>query len=147
MNYLFDRPSDLSALFRQFERIMEQAMPTSIGQLVRSARSFPLVNVAEDANSITVEALAPGINPETLQINVLRNQLTIAGERPVAVDENGSANVHRLERPTGRFTRTMTLPGDVDDSNVTAEYRAGVLTINLPKAEAAKSRRIAVHVA
>lgn len=107
----------------------------------RSPRTFPYLNVLENEEAVQVEALAPGLNPESIQINVLRNQLTIAGEKP------GIANVqeekyHRNERASGKFIRTIAFPTEVDEARVNAEYRNGILRISSPKAEAAKPRKI-----
>ena len=78
---------------------------------------------------------------------VLRNQLTISGEKPAESGEVKAENFHRSERASGRFVRTFTLPTEVDDKKVSAEYRSGILTITLPKAEAAKPKKITVSVA
>lgn len=109
-------------------------------------RNYPQVNVSEDADSIVVEALAPGLNPDSVQLSVLRNQLTIAGEKTAAATAVPAEKKHRTERAAGRFVRTLTLPTEVDESKVAAQYRAGILTITLPKAEVAKPRKIAVSV-
>lgn len=143
--------------FREFDvlrREIDRAFETVRGRGRRNAflpgsnpRSYPLVNLSEDGDAVHVEALAPGIDPEKLQINVLRNQLTISGEK-VANDESvDRESYHRSERSSGRFTRSFTLPAQVDPDRVTAEYQAGILRLTLPKAEEAKPRQIAVKVA
>ncbi|CAN5187721.1 Hsp20/alpha crystallin family protein [soil metagenome] len=112
----------------------------------RTARNFPAVNIAEDADTIFIEALAPGVDPDSLQITILRNQITIAGEKPTVDKDVTAENYHRNERPTGKFVRTFTLPTEVDDTKVQAEYRDGILRLTLPKSEAAKPKRVAVSV-
>lgn len=143
--------------FREFDilrREIDRAFDTARGRSRRNAflpgsnpRSYPLINVAEDGDAVYVEALAPGIDPEKLEINVLRNQLTISGEKVVANGSVGKENYHRSERAGGRFTRGMTLPAQVDADRVSADYEAGILRLTLPKAEEAKPRKIAVSVA
>lgn len=113
----------------------------------RAARAYPLVNMWEDADTVTIEALAPGVNPDSFDINVLRNQVTISGEKTRAPEDIKPEQYHRAERAAARFVRTLTLPGEVDDKRVTAEYRNGVLRLTLPKAEAAKPKKIAVKAA
>jgi HSP20 family protein len=96
-----------------------------------------------------VEAMAPGVDPDTMQLSVVGNTLSIAGEkRRVAGDVQPEA-FHRSERATGKFVRHIELPVevvDVDEGKVQAEYTNGLLTVTLPKAEKAKPKQIAVQV-
>lgn len=111
----------------------------------RQARAYPLMNFNEDDNNLYAEALAPGIDPQSLKLSVVGDQLTLAGEKVGPQDVKSDA-WHRNERATGRFTRTVTLPYPVDADKVTADYRDGVLKITLPKAEAARPKQIEVNV-
>ena len=105
--------------------------------------AFPALNVWEQDDALFVEAELPGLGLEDLEIFVTgQNQLTIKGERKPAAPDN--AMQHRLERPFGQFVRTLTLPFPVDDSAVDARLENGVLTLRLPKHEAAKPRKIKV---
>jgi HSP20 family protein len=109
------------------------------------ARRFPLMNISEDDADVYVEALLPGVDPKEIEISVLRNTLTLTGERKGQESEN--AHVwHRNERGAGRFSRTIELPAEIDSGKVSARCRDGVLTVTLPKAEAAKPKKIAVSV-
>jgi HSP20 family protein len=105
------------------------------------AGSFPPVNVREDQDQFYVEAELPGLNHDDLEILVEGDQLTIRGERKPVADEG---RWHRQERAFGRFQRTFTLPVAVDADKVEARLDQGVLTLTLPKSEAAKPRKIAV---
>ena len=110
----------------------------------RPKPSFPALNVWEQEDALVVEAELPGLGLEDLEIFVTgQNQLTIKGERPVV--EVPNAVWHRQERGYGTFTRELTLPTLVDADKVEARYEAGVLTLTLPKAEAAKPRKITVR--
>jgi HSP20 family protein len=111
------------------------------------ARSYPLVNVGEDKDHVYVEAMAPGLDPDSLEISVQQGQLRIAGEKPAITPEVKAEAYHRNERSAGRFVRTMTLPTDVDADNVKAQYKNGLLLLTLPKAEEAKPKQISVEVA
>ena len=108
---------------------------------VLGGRSYPRINLREDDENIYLEALLPGIDVKELDLTVLKNTVTIAGER-----QNGIENVtwHRRERGTGRFLRTVDLPADVDADQVRADYRDGILSITLPKAEAARPKRVEI---
>jgi HSP20 family protein len=117
-------------------RVLEPSFASAIG-----GRSYPRLNLREDANNVYVEALLPGVDAKALEMTVLGNTLTLAGER-----KNGIENVswHRRERGVGRFLRTIDLPIDIDSEGVQADYRDGVLTVTLPKAETARPKRIEV---
>lgn len=104
--------------------------------------SYPRLAVREAEDKVIVEALIPGIDPKSLDISVLRNALSLAGER--IFDQAESGTWHRRERPSGRFMRTLDLPAEIDADKVSADYRQGVLHITLPKAESAKPKRIEV---
>ena len=108
-----------------------------------SATLFPPVNVWENADHVYVEAELPGMEPKDLEIHVSGgNQLTIKGERKQQLPEK--AVTHRQERGVGSFTRSLTLPFDVDPEKVDARFENGVLLIDLAKHETAKPRKIAV---
>jgi HSP20 family protein len=113
----------------------------------RAARAYPLINMWDDPDNVIIEALAPGVNPDTFEVHVLRNQVTISGEKTRAPEEIKPEQYHRSERAAAKFVRTLTLPSEVDDKRVIAEYRNGILRLTLPKAEAAKPKKIAVKAA
>jgi HSP20 family protein len=108
-----------------------------------SPTEYPAINLWEDDDHLFAEAELPGLNLEDLEIFVTAgNQLTISGERKEPAS-NG-ASWHRRERGYGKFTRVIELPVAVDEDRVEASFKLGVLTIKLPKQEAAKPRRITV---
>lgn len=109
-----------------------------------SARHFPLMNVSADDQNIYVEALAPGLETGSLKVSALRDKLTISGEK--AQTRVAEDKYHRSERAAGKFTRTLELPVPIDSDRVAAEYKQGILTITLPKAEEAKPRQIDIKL-
>jgi HSP20 family protein len=111
-----------------------------------SARQYPLVNLHEDKDNFFVEALAPGLNAETLSLTVQGNTLAISGEKTVSVKVSAES-YHRSERSAGKFVRTVELPTAIDGAKVTAEYTNGLLLVTVPKQEEAKPKQIAVKVA
>ncbi len=146
----YDPFREFDVLRREIERAFDSARRGGTWRQSflpgREPRGYPLVNMWEDTDNVYVEALAPGLNPESLELSVVRNQLTIAGEK---VTTNGSIapeKYHRTERAGGKFIRTFTLPAEVEDEKVQAEYKSGLLRVSLPKAEVAKPRQIAVSV-
>jgi len=111
-----------------------------------SGGRFPQVNLREDENHLYVDALVPGVEPEALEMTVMGNTLTLAGERQ-GFDPSDTAYVwHRNERGAGRFQRTIELPGDIDNGAIAAACRNGVLTVTVNKAESAKPKKIAITV-
>ena len=109
-----------------------------------SARHFPMINIASDEQKIVIEALAPGLDTDSLKVQALANRVTISGEKAkVNVD---AEKFHRNERSTGKFSRTIELSTQIDPEKVTAEYSKGILTVTLPKAEKAKAHNVAISV-
>jgi len=108
-------------------------------------RRFPRLNVGEDADNYYLEALLPGIDTDKLEMNVVGNSLTLAGER-AEIDSNQAKTWHRHERGAGAFLRSLELPMEIAAEKVSAEYKDGVLRVVMPKSEAAKPKRIAVNV-
>ena len=113
----------------------------------QSARAYPKINLYDDADNYYVEALAPGIDPEKFDISITGNVLTLSGEKVAVPGGVKPEAFHRSERATGRFVRTIELPKTVDTKTINAEYKNGILTITLPKAEEVRPRSIEVKVA
>lgn len=134
--------------FEELDRIRRQ-MDWLTGDFSRglfrepSAGVFPLMNVTEDKDSYYVRAELPGIKADALDISVTGETLSISGERKLLIEDE-KAQYHRRERESGSFSRIISLPSQVDTGKVEADSKDGVLTVVLPKAEAAKPKQIAV---
>lgn len=107
-----------------------------------TAAGSPRLNVWEEGDVFYAEAEVPGLKSEDLEISVVGKVLTLKGRRVVPTE--GDATFLRRERGYGEFTRSITLPVEVDAAQVSASLVNGVLTVKLPKAEAAKPRKISV---
>jgi HSP20 family protein len=112
----------------------------------RAARQYPLVNLSEDRDHIYVEALAPGVDPASIDVAVMRNVLTISGEKRRLPEELKPGAIHRSERASGKFVRSIELPIEIVSDQVKAEYKHGLLMVTLPKAAAAKPKQINVSI-
>jgi HSP20 family protein len=112
----------------------------------RGARRYPLINLAEDRDHVYIEALAPGVDPATIDLSIMRNVMTISGEKRRHPEDIKPEAFHRSERAAGKFVRTIELPVEVDANQVTAQYKHGILMVTLPKATAAKPKQISVSV-
>jgi HSP20 family protein len=134
---------DMDALLRDvgLGHLFGPAFEPAIG-----LRNWPRINLREDDEHLYVEALLPGIAPDKIDMNVLGNTLALSGERlPAEIGGNGRT-WHRRERGTGKFLRTIELPVEIDPERVKAEYKNGLLCVTLPKAEAAKPKKISIAV-
>ncbi|MFO0945524.1 MAG: Hsp20/alpha crystallin family protein [Planctomycetota bacterium] len=135
----------MNRLRGDLDRFFEGLLPTfpSVAPMrFGGVPAFPAVNVWEEKEEIFVEAEIPGMAIEDLQIHVKGNELSIAGERKARMTEGATA--HRQERGEGNFRRVLRLPVEIDAEKVDAQLKNGVLTLRLPKAEAAKPRKIEI---
>jgi HSP20 family protein len=103
----------------------------------------PALDLHEDKDNFFVRAELPGMKKEDIEISLHEGVLTLSGERKEEKKHEGVA-IHRSERFVGRFQRTLTLPSAVDLDKVKATYEDGLLTVTLPKSEAAKPKQIQV---
>jgi len=145
---MFTRMQALNPTYR-FRNEMQRLLDTFAEEAGRvglgSSPSFPALNVWEDQDCLFAEAETPGLTMDELELTVTGNELTIRGQRSSPPAEGVS--YHRRERGTGSFSRVVRFPTDIDADRVTADLRDGVLLIRLPKAEAARPRKIEVHTA
>lgn len=137
-------PRDVFADLDRLQREMQQAfdLSPSIRGLARGG--FPAMNVGGTPRSVEVYAFAPGVDPASLDVQIEKGVLTVAGERK-AEPLPEKATAHIDERFAGRFRRIVTLPDDVDAGSATAAYRDGVLHISIARKEAAQPRRIEIQ--
>jgi HSP20 family protein len=106
----------------------------------------PLVDIVEDDKEYVICAEIPEMKREDLRVSVENNVLTLRGERKLEQEEKNK-KFHRIERAYGNFSRSFSLPDDVDGSKVNAEFKDGVLKVHLPKSPQAKPRSVEVKVA
>lgn len=106
---------------------------------------FPLVNFSEDDSHVYIEALMPGVDPKHVDLSMFRNTVTISGERKPFVEKEGQI-VHRSELGSGKFSRTLELPVDINPEKISAVCKDGIMQITLAKAEYAKRKKIEIKV-
>ncbi len=104
---------------------------------------YPSVDITEGKDHFVVKAELPGVSKNDVKITLQENVLTIAGEKKQE-SESKDHNRHRIERNYGSFTRAFRLPSLVKPDKIDANYKDGVLTITLPKAEEAKTKEIEI---
>ncbi len=108
-------------------------------------RACPPVNISEGEDQVLVECELPGADPNSLDVSLTHDVLTIKGERP-AVEPDEDTRVHIHERGYGAFNRAITVPSSVQGEDIDARYENGVLIIRLPKAQEDKPKTVTVQV-
>jgi HSP20 family protein len=139
-------PRDLFAEMDRLQREMQQAFDLSPSIRGLGRGGFPALNVGGTPQTVEIYAFAPGIDPATLEIQLDRGLLTIAGERKSLLPEDDSpSTVHINERFAGGFRRVLTLPEDADPDAVDARYRDGIVHLTIQRRASAQPRRIAIQ--
>jgi len=123
-------------------RLNEPGLPKK----ARRPVSFPAVNIWTNDDYAFVTAEVPGVDPKDIDIALVGGALTISGSRYMEeLEEN--TRYHRQERGYGKFSRSIQLPFNVNAARVEANFKDGILSVNLPKAEEDKPRKISVKTA
>jgi len=141
---LFTR--DVFAEMDRLQREMQQAFDLSPTIRGFARNGFPALNMGGTPKTIEIYAYAPGVDPATLEVNLERGLLSVAGERKSRLPESDAkTSVHINERFEGRFRRVVSLPEDADPDQVDAKLRDGVLHITVQRRASAQPRRIAIQ--
>lgn len=136
-------------LFGEFDRLQREV--SSLFDYTPAIRGlgrggYPALNVGATPSSVELYAFAPGLDPSTIEVQLERGVLTLAGERKRALPEpDAKTTLHMEERFSGRFRRVVSLPDDIDPEAVSASYTDGVLHVGIKRKEAAQPRRITVQ--
>ena len=130
---------EMDRLQREMNRLFEDYSPMRL----RTAPSYPALNVWSNEDGLLVTAEVPGVSPDDIDVNVIGETLTLSGTRK-ADELTEGARYHRQERGYGKFSRTLQLPFPVTVDKIEAKFKNGVLSVRLPRAEEDKPRKIAV---
>lgn len=122
--------------FRELDRLVERVWGTTA-----HPAGIPM-DAWRDGDTFLVELDLPGVDPESIDLGIERNVLTVKAERKPAYGENTETVV--TERPAGTFSRQLFLGDTLDTERIDASYEAGVLRLRIPVAEQAKPRKIAI---
>lgn len=138
-----------SELFRtRFNRFFDQALSDLArtyegGEEVAERNWLPPVDIRETGDALILSAELPGMTRDNVDITLENNVLSIHGERKFEKDTE-EGNYHRIERAYGTFSRSFTLPSNVDAEKVEARFDNGVLHVEVPKADEAKPRKVTI---
>jgi len=135
----------LTSLRDEIDRLFE----APLAELARTSQVLagwtPALDLYEDKDNVHVRVELPGMKKEDIDVSLHNGSLSISGERKTE-NEFKEAEVYRSERFVGKFQRTVNLPTQVAADRIKAQYKDGILSITLPKAEEAKPKQINVHV-
>lgn len=136
---------EMMDLRREFDRLFENALDMPAFRSDTATTWGLALDLVENEDDYVIKASVPGIAPDDLEITLSDNTLTISGE--FKQDEEVKEEQYRLrERRYGNFRRSVTLPTSVDREAIDASYDAGILTLQIPKAEEVKPKRISIHI-
>ena len=133
----------LDALFN-FQRALEARLESDwLRGGTTGTGAFPSINVFQQGDSLVAILEVPGVSKSDLDIHAKDNSIRISGKKTVGYPENVS--VHRRERLSGKFDRTLTVPMQINAEGIKAEYRDGVLALFIPRADSDKPRSISIN--
>ena len=130
------------ALFA-YQRALENRLSSDwLGTTTTGSGSYPPINVFQQGDDLVAIVELPGVSKENLNIQVKENTIRIAGRKEIDYPENVS--LHRRERLSGMFDRTLVVPMQIDSDGIKAEYNDGLLALFIPRAERDKPRNIQI---
>jgi HSP20 family protein len=146
MNHMirWNRFRNTSNLQEQVNRLFESSFPAK-GEAAALTNWAPAVDIYETENELVIKADLPEVNEQELDVRVENNTLTIGGERKFE-DKVKEENYLRVERSYGSFSRSFSLPTTVNTEAIKAEYKNGVLTVELPKRAESKPKQVKINV-
>lgn len=142
----FNPVKEMNDFHMQMDRFFTPSF-FSVGPLAHENRAelwYPAVDMFENEDALVVKAELPGLSKDDIDVNIDDGKLTLSGERK-SENEVGEDKFYRRERTYGKFVRTFALPADIDPDKILAEFKDGVLKIEIPKPEEKKPRQITVH--
>lgn len=137
---------EVESLQKEMNRLFDRLVPTDVGNGEKMGLSFiPAAEITETPEAVQLKLEIPGMEAKDLNVEVTADSLTINGERKseIKTEEEGFT---RTEFRYGKFHRVIPLPVQVDNNNVTAEYKDGILNLTLPKAEEEKNKVVKVSI-
>jgi HSP20 family protein len=137
-------PRDLFAEFDRLQREVSSLFDASPS--IRGLGRYPALNVGATPSGVDLIAFAPGLDPQTIEIDLDRGVLTLSGERRAGLPSpDAKTTVHQQERFAGRFRRVVSLPDDIDPDSVSARYTDGLLHVSVKRRDAVLPRRITIQ--
>jgi len=126
-------------------RVFEDAFTRMVNEPRANRPWSPAVDIYETENELVLKADLPDVDLKDIDVRVENQTLTISGERKFEQEHSGKG-YHRIERSYGKFDRSFAVPNTFDTEHIAAAFKNGVLSVTLPKKEAAKPRQVKVEV-
>jgi HSP20 family protein len=137
---------ELQTIQQEMNRLFGAAFDSQAGAANSNPRRWiPAMDLVEENDHFVLRADLPGVEEEGVKVELEDNVLTISGERNSEHEER-TGGYHRIERASGSFSRSLTLPEGVDPESIQANFKNGVLEVRVPKPEERKPRRVAINV-
>jgi HSP20 family protein len=130
------------ALFAMQRALDSRLASDWMGSRTTGMGSYPPINVFQRGDDFVAIIELPGLDKDDLEIEAKENTIRISGKKNLKYEE--AASVHRRERVSGMFDRTISVPIEIDPDGITAQYRDGVLALLIPRAESEKPRTIKI---
>jgi HSP20 family protein len=139
-------PRDVLAELSRLQSEVQRAFDISPSIRGLGRGGFPAINVGSTPEALELYVFAPGLDPATVEVNLDRGVLSVAGSRSTELPaQDQKASVHINERFQGKFQRVVSLPEDADPNGVSAEYRDGIVHIQVKRRAESQPRRITVQ--
>ncbi len=143
-------PRSAWSIFDELESLQSRMNETLSGRTRERAngghRRYPLMNVWSSQDGLIIDAELPGVHPDDVEISVLGDELTLRGRINTFPFREGET-LHRQERPSGNFNRSLQLPFRADTTRVNAAFKDGILRVNIPRSEEEKPKKIMIEAA
>jgi HSP20 family protein len=141
---------ELEEMSERLDRLFGRSLPSRLSEagreaLITAPEWTPSVDIVETPEEFIVKAELPEVKKEDVKVNLSEGILRIEGERKQEKEEKGK-KFHRIERFYGNFIRSFSVPDNIDDQKIRAEFKDGVLNIHLPKTEKAKPKATEITV-
>ena len=146
-NYASRGLSALDEFSSDMERVFDSLLGRTVGSALRASNAskfLPTLDVTETAAEFQIAVDLPGVKPEDVKVEMHDGKLTVSGHRE-ATSEDKEKNYHRVERSSGSFYRSVSLPSDLDVERIDARYEHGVLHVTLPKLEKQQPKKIQIR--
>jgi HSP20 family protein len=137
---------EMEALEGRFNRFFNEAFfpKAMLGDESGLAHWNPRVDIYDNDNAFVIKAELPGVEKKDIEVDLKDHVLTLKGERSYE-NEVKEENYYRKERSFGKFHRAFSLPADLDPDKIKADFKDGILKIDIPKPEEKKPKKISVH--
>ncbi|HEY7751881.1 MAG TPA: Hsp20/alpha crystallin family protein [Ignavibacteriaceae bacterium] len=142
---LLNVEKEFNRMFRSFEDRFGFSKKEDTENGYENAVWMPLTDIYEDKDNYKIKADLPGIKKNDVKISFSNGELSISGER-IQEEESKDSRTHRVERVYGKYYRSFTLPKEIKEDKIKAEFKDGQLTITIPKAEEVKPKEIEISV-